>query len=110
MEIKTCRRCGEVPIITLSSEGKCYSTLKCKCTSLSMPNDPTGEKVVDWWTNLRYPPKITNLEWIKMDATADQIVDFFSQVCTPQAMASYCEQFDNCHDCKVAWLNSKMED
>ena len=48
---------------------------------------------------------MTNLEWIKTAATAEDIVDFF-QPCTQEAMAMWCEQFDSCRDCKVAWLNS----
>jgi hypothetical protein len=53
---------------------------------------------------------VTNLDWIKApERTAEEIVDFFLQVCTPEAMAAYCDQFESCRDCKVAWLNSKKE-
>jgi len=50
---------------------------------------------------------VTNLDWIKApERTAEEIVDFLKP-CTPEAMAMWCEQFENCRDCKVAWLNSK---
>lgn len=53
---------------------------------------------------------MSNLDWIKApERTAEEIVDFFSQACTPEAMATWCDHFDSCRDCKVAWLNGKKE-
>jgi len=56
----------------------------------------------------RYIPKrVTNLDWIKApERTAEEIVDFLSQTCTPEAMAAYCDQFESCRDCKASWLRS----
>ena len=105
-----CERCGEIPTLTLPNENQRSTSIRCKCGMIAMHNDPTGKKVFTEWLRSRRNTGSTHLDWIKNEATADQIVEFFSQICTLQAKASYCEQFDNCHDCKVAWLNSKREE
>lgn len=54
---------------------------------------------------------MTNLEWLKApERTAEEVVDFFEQACTPEAMAMWCDQFESCRDCKVAWLNSRRKE
>lgn len=57
---------------------------------------------------VRWGRQMTNLEWLKdPERTAEEIVDFFQQACTPEAMAAYCDQFESCRDCKVSWLLAK---
>ena len=50
---------------------------------------------------------ITVLDWIKEVATAEEIVDFFSQSCSDGDKDMWCEGFESCRDCKVSWLKSK---
>ena len=51
---------------------------------------------------------MTNLEWLKEpERTAEEIVDFLTSVCTVDAMAMWCDQFESCRECKVAWLLAK---
>ena len=53
---------------------------------------------------------MTNLEWIKTEATAEEIVDFLTAVCTTDAMAQWCDCFSSCRECKVAWLLSRRNE
>lgn len=54
---------------------------------------------------------MTNLEWIKNEATAEEIVDFLTSVCTVDAMAQWCDCFPSCRECKIAWvLSCRKED
>lgn len=156
-----CRKCKKLPLLTLRYDAKNYADIRCDCTGMSTPNDPTGEKTAKWWNKTQEPPAVTNgykmkkvpcpecdgrgyvnkysysedgtangvscyncgncngtgeievpmtnLDWIKTMATAEEVVDFLKP-CTPEAMAMWCEHFDNCRDCKVAWLNSKRRE
>lgn len=112
MNLKPCRRCGKLPLLTLRHDARNYADLRCDCGSqIHTPNDPTGEKTAKWWNESQEDPVVTNLEWMKApERPAEEIVDFFLQVCTPEAMAAYCDQFESCRDCKVAWLNSKRRE
>jgi hypothetical protein len=57
----------------------------------------------------RYQGKFqTNLEWLKApERTVEEIVDFIRQPCTTEAKSAYCEQFESCRDCWIAWLLAK---
>ena len=52
---------------------------------------------------------VTVLDWIKMKATAEEIVEFFSQGCSDGDKYMWCESFESCKDCKVSWLKSKWK-
>lgn len=109
INLKPCRRCGKLPLLSLRYDEKNGADIRCECGSLyHTANDPTGEKVAAWWNRTQADPQITNLEWLKdPERTAEEIVDFFQQACTPEAMAAYCDQFESCRDCKVSWLLAK---
>lgn len=53
---------------------------------------------------------MTNLDWIKNEATAEEIVDFLTSVCTVDAMAQWCDCFPSCRECKIAWVLSRREE
>lgn len=49
-------------------------------------------------------------DWVKSEATAEEIVMFLSQHCTAEAISDYCDHFDmDCVACKASWLRSKIK-
>ena len=49
-------------------------------------------------------------DWVKNEATAEEIVMFLSQHCTAEAISDYCDHFDmDCVACKASWLRSKIK-
>lgn len=49
-------------------------------------------------------------DWVKNEATAEEIVAFLSQHCTAEAINDYCDHFDmDCVACKASWLRSKIK-
>ena len=49
-------------------------------------------------------------DWVKNEATPEEIVAFLSQHCSAQAISDYCDHFDmDCVACKASWLRSRIK-
>lgn len=107
-----CRRCKKLPLLTLRYDAKNYADIRCDCTRMSTPHDPTGEKTAKWWNEHQEPPVVTNLEWIKQpERTAEEAVDFIRGLCTEAAKADWCDAFDgDCRACLIAYLLAKRKE
>lgn len=113
VELKPCRSCRKLPVLTLRHDELNFADIRCDCaTTYSVPNDPTGEKVVAWWNKTQEPPVVTNLEWLKApERTAAEIAEFIRTACSEAARAEWCDSFDgDCQACLESWLNSRRRE